>query len=248
MLKLLPLVLVLGCAGPPETVVFSGTVRDQPYGGGKPVAGVQVTERDADFEKAATATTADDGTFSMVVGAVQDFYVELSGDGFVPTIFAGEMGAYDFNAGDETLFVRSDAAPDALRTEFDAWGTAGATIEGEVRLYQSGVSFSKLPPVGNAFVNVIDGEGNSYSPRYLDAKGAPDPKANTTGATGRFAFFDLPEGPLQLDVAYGKVDDDSGAYDTGDPNDSDDAWHWYYRTWLLEGAIAPFYPALVEMR
>jgi hypothetical protein len=246
------LLLVAGCAGPPDSILLSGIVKDQPYGAGKPVADVTVTTRDDSFEETATGKTGSDGSFSLEIPAVSDFYVELSGSGFTPTLYAGEAGAYDLDAGDDVLFVRSEAAADELKTAFGSCAAdkVGAIVEGEVRLFMDNIPYSDLLPVANAFASVIDGEGTVYQACYLDDKGGPAKGGSTTGATGRFGVFGLPEGPLQLDVGYSKLTDEndtSDPYDTGSGDDTGDSWHWYYRAWMLDGAIAPFYPAIVEM-
>lgn len=228
---------LLACVEVPESIVLTGTVHDAPYGGGSVVAGLTVRSRDASLELYSETVTSDDGTFQMDVAAAQDLYLELAGDGYRTTLFAGQSGFGDLDAGDETLWVHTVDSADTITADFGSCAEdagEGGIIEGEVRLYMNGIASEDLPIVETAQVGVVDLDGNKFYPCHLDDEGNPSDSAEFTGVTGRFAFFGLPDEPLILGVAYGELGEDPvGA--------------WYYPVNMQEAGIAPFYPLLVEL-
>lgn len=230
--------LAAGCSTWPETVLVEGTVFDEAYGEGEPVAELTVLSRNAAFEEHATTTTDADGRFSLEVAAVQDLYLEISGEEHATTLFAGEAGLVDMEVTDGTLWVRSADASEELAETFGdcAAGLEGGIIEGEVRAWIEGdLEMDDLPLVETASLTVYDANGIEYAPCFLDADGEPDDDATVTNATGRFAFFGLPAGPLTVEVTY------------GDATEEELGVWWYYHVYMVEDGISPFYPLLVEL-
>ncbi len=246
MTRTAPLLLPLLCACnlQVDEVMLDGVVLDGPYFEGAPAAGVEVTALDANLEVHSTAVTGADGHVELPVAAAQDMFLELRGDGFVTTLFAGEAGVFDLSLSDGELYTLPASHAQDLAAEFGdcAADGAGAVIEGEVRLWLPGEESSDESGVGNAWLVVYDEENQPYEPCYLDAEGAPAPEEQTlTNATGRFAFFGLPAGSLLLEVAYRP----SGT--EGDTGEELEAFYWYYKARTLEGAVTPFHPAWVEL-
>jgi len=238
------LVGLLGaCAQPMAEITLSGVVLDAPYGEGEVVAGLQVLARDANLEKYGETTTDSDGSFELAVASAQDVFLELTGSGYSKTLFGGEAGIFDMPLADGELWVRDAGWGETLAETFgDCAGSAdGGIVEGEIRLYLPGSTGSEATLVGNGWVRAISENGVSYHGCYLDEKGNPAPDQTMTNETGRFAIFDLPNEPLMLEVAYGEEQ----------PEDidelSDEIPYWYYKVNMVEGGVAPFYPAWVEV-
>lgn len=234
---------LIACGGAPETVMLRGSVHELPYGQGEPLGDISVLARDEDHARTSSSSTASDGSFEVETAAGQNLFLELSGSGRVTTLFAGETGIFDLNVGSDTLFARSEQELASLREEFGECGQVqgGTVVEGEVRIYFGGFEASSLPIANTAWVRALEQDGTSHDACYLDAQGLAAPGALYTGPLGRFAVFGLPPGPALLEVntgTHGEKDPDTGASEVET---------WYYEIWGVEGAISPFYPALVEI-
>jgi hypothetical protein len=232
-----------GCAEP-RSILLGGVVLDAPRGEGQPAPGVEVTVLDADLAPYDQATTDEAGAFELRVAAAQDMFLELRGEGKVTTLFAGEAGIFDLGLAEGALYVLSEARPAELAATFGACagdGTGGIA-EGEVRAYLPGEEESEVSLVGNAWVVVYDEDNDPIEACYLDEEGAPAPEdQGMTNATGRFAVFGLAPGPHVLEVSYNPG---AGGEDTG--MDPADTLSWFYKVNMVEGGLAPFYPAWVE--
>ena len=233
----------------PESVLMSGTVFDAPYDDGQGAAGVTVTTRDGSLDVFSDTVTGEDGAFEVEVASQQHLYVELSGEGRTTTLFAGEVGAYDMEVAQGVLYVRPDSWAAYLVAEFGACaetalaaeGAGTGVIEGEVRLYASGVNPPDAAILGNAWAEARRADGTTWEACYLDDAGEADPDAIYTGARGRFAIFGVPADALLLLVSYG----DRDAADADDT--AAGPWYsWVYEVLMVDGAVAPFYPAWVE--
>ncbi len=241
--------VLAACSTFPEAVVLSGIVYDAPYDDGEGVADVTVTTRDGRLEVFSEAVTDAGGAFEVEVASQQDLYVELSGGGWTPTLFAGDVGAYDMVAAPGALFVRPDTWASDLAATFGECATAAlaaegagtGVIEGEVRLYLDGVNPPDAALLGNAWARALQGDGTEFPACYLDDDGVADPSATVTGAQGRFAIFGVPADAMLLLVSYG----DREAADADDT--AAGMWYsWIYAVLMAEGGVAPFYPAWVE--
>ncbi len=244
LLVLLSPLLATGCIHEVTEVTMSGVVLEEPGGEGDPAAGVEISSLDADRSQVDQATTDESGAFSLLLAAQQDMFLELRGDGYVTTLFAGESGVFDWSLADGELYVRGEDVPAQLVETFGdcAAGAEGGIIEGEVRVYMPGEDSSDMSLVGNAWVTAYDSNDIPYEPCYLDENGDPAPEEQgLTNSTGRFAIFGLPADEYMLEVAY-----KPGATES-DP-DWEDApiYSEFYNVHMLEDGLAPFYPAFVE--
>jgi hypothetical protein len=222
-------------------VLLEGVVHAEPYAQGLPLEGVSVVSRDGEHARFSSTRTDESGAFALDIAAGQDLFLELSLEGRVTTLFAGEAGLYDMDVGAGTLFVRDAEAHAALRASFGACGDPpeGGVVEGEVRVYFGGFSPENLPVADGAWVRITDAEGQEREACYLDDEGTWDAEALHVGETGRFAFFGLPPGPYMMHVAWGTRPEEGGQA-------GDYSWLDYY-LWAAEGATTPFYPAFVEV-
>lgn len=243
----IPAVLAAGCSPSyPQTVTLSGVVLDGPYGEGEPVSGLSVASRDGTLEPFGEATTDDAGSFTVEVAAIQDFFLEVSGEGWTTALFAGDAGLFDMQLTDGAVWVRESGWVDGLAAEFGETCAAAGTdrvIEGEVRVWIEGVAPQDQERVGNAWVTVFTADGTPYPACYLGEEGEADPDAVMTGPTGRFAVFGVPQGALLLEVAYlpyGEPPEDPTEF-------VEDAGYWYYQVFMVDEGVASFYPAFVEM-
>lgn len=232
------LLVMAGCINVPESVKLSGTVFDDAYGEGSPVAGVTVTARGGDFQVYSEAVTAEDGTFSMGIASVQALFLELSGEGWAPTLFSGEAGLYDMEVTDGTLWVRSEDVPASLTDTFGSCAAVageGGVVEGEVRVFLDGLDLANMPLVETARVRLLDEAGLIHDACYLDVDATADADATVTGPLGRFGIFGVPEGYSVVEVTYGSAVEEEVP-----------SWAWYYPIYMVEGGLSPFYPMLVE--
>ena len=234
-LLLLSPLLISGCWSIPLEVQLSGTLLDSIDGQGLSGAGIEV--HDALDVAAATGTTGEGGAFDITVPASQSFFVTFNdaAGGHVPTSFTGIAGSSDVQADEGTLYMRSADELALLRAEFAACPEVddeGPIIEGEVRLYLDVEEKDELPTVPDANVKVYDAQDNEFLACYLDDKGASLPDGTRTGATGRFAVFGVPEGPLSVEVTWALTE-------------SVDMTSWYIVR-APAGGVVPMYPAWVE--
>lgn len=233
-----------GCNLEITEVILSGVVLDEPYFEGEPVVGVEVTALDADLEAYSTAISDANGLVSMPVAAAQDMFIELRGEGFATTLFAGEAGIFDLALSDGELYTVPETRAQQLAAEFGdcAGDGTGGVIEGEVRVWMAGEQTSDVSLVGNAWVVAHAADNEEFTPCYLDAEGNPAPEDQTlTNATGRFAIFGVPAGSYLLEVAYrpGGTEEDTEDSELA-------AYYWYYKAHMVEDGVAPFHPAWVE--
>jgi hypothetical protein len=229
-------VAILACRGPLTTVELRGRVLEGPAEDAPIVGGADVQVRDSSGADYAAATAEGDGTFAVDIPATAQFRLELRAAGHLPTAFTGYSLAGDVEAPDGTLFARPVDFLDGLRATFGNCPKAaepGAVIEGELRLFLPvGEDTDELPLVNTGTVAVVDADGASHTPCYLDNQGISLAEGAVTGDTGRFAFFGLPPGLATFTSAY-TLNDIS--YD-GEP----------YDLLLPAEGIAPLYPAWVD--
>ena len=226
--------LFLACAGEVQTVTLSGTVTDAPEAAGAPVAGATVTVYDETLATFGETTSGDDGAFALDIPALATFYVQVRGEGRVPTAFSGTAGLGDLYAGEgypwvaDADFVAGERAAHADCASADA---AGAVVVGVARVYLPSTALGELPIASTADIAVLGSDAQRYLACYLDDAGASSSDATLTGATGRFAVFGVPEGPAIVGVSWV---DPSGERTT----------HEFQFLVPAEGVV-PLYPALV---
>jgi len=227
------LILLLACFVQPDPAM-RGRILDGPDAAASAIENGTVRIREQFGEEFATTTSSIDGDFEVTIPANQMFFMEVSGDGFIPTTFTGLAGTEDLEVADGELWARSAEDLSQLAETFSECPDAmdeGAVVEGEVRLYLgTSNDYEELPIVTTATVSAIDAEGLTWDACYLDDDGASTSKASATGETGRFALFGLPAGFTTIEIQY----------DYGGTSDEVVA-HYFY---LPEEGTAPMYPAL----
>ncbi len=236
--------LLAACWTLPDTVTFTGTVFDGPDEDATAVGGAGVATRNAALELVDETTADAEGAFSVRAAASQAVFFALDGEGYAPTAFSTMAGTEDVAVPDGALWLRSEAEVEALRETFgdcaatagDTGGDAGATgiVEGEVRFWLP-VSdpVDTWPVVTTATVTVQDGAGEEWSACYLDDDGNADPDATETGATGRFAVFGVPAGPITVRVLAAITEEQTEES--------------LYVGYLPEGGVFPMYAALITV-
>jgi hypothetical protein len=242
---LLAFVLFAPACTEPHSVSLAGVVYDSADDDRQPAPGIEVSVLDGDLALHDQDTSDEDGAFSLRVAAAQDMFLELRGAGKVTTLFAGEAGVFDMTLEEGALYVLPEDRPSALAAEFGACADdeGGGVAEGVVRAWIPGTEESDESLVGNAWVVAYDADNEPTTACYLDADGAPAPEdQDLTNETGRFAIFGLEPGPYVLEVSYRPG---VGGEDTG--GDDVEPLRWYYKVNMVEGGVAPFYPAWVEI-
>jgi len=231
------LFLLLGC-NQDNFVTLVGTAfsDDEPASA---LPGATLTAYDFGIVETDEVTSDADGAFELQVRAGGIFYLELAAPGHRTTGLTGSVGQADFTAGDGLVWLRSDEQLDVIQGDFagcPGWDGDGAIIEGEIRLFQEGLSAENSSRSLTGWATAIDQDGNEFDACYLaddEERVAYDPEATITGFHGRFAIFDAPTGPISIEVGY--FVEDIEFYST------------YYYLYVPEGGITPLYPAWVEL-
>ena len=206
-----PLFLVLAaalgaCAPKPITeVTLSGTVFDGPDSvDGIPDATIEVRNAAGVLFDAATADRA--GGFSVTAPPGEPVFMITNGFDHVPTSFTFNTGSVDVDVPDGVVWARRAPILEEVHAAFEGCNnatTAQTSIEGEVRLYLGDVTETdELPIVNTALIYIDNGDGTLDAACYLGDDGLSAPDATVTGATGRYALFDVAEGPNVITVTY----------------------------------------------
>lgn len=207
-LSVLGLALGTSCQPLPEFVNMSGRVLDDRHAAALPEVGAEVRVLDQQLEETDLVLTDDEGVFVAEVRAGGSVYIELAAEGFTRTAFSWSSGLQDFSLPSDSLWLVSDEDMSELRGEFlgcpQADQPEGSVIEGDVRVAISGYTLAEgeLWPLSNsANITAYDASGQAWPACYLDEEGgAYDPEAQVTGASGRFAVFDGPTGPVTIEA------------------------------------------------
>jgi hypothetical protein len=233
---MITLLLAACVVGDTTQISVSGRLYDSPDADAGIVAGASVAALDAYGVEVDTATADDSGTFEVEVVSWDVFHLHLSADGYATTAWAGTAGESDIAADEGVLWLRSETDLDALRATYSSCPSVqdeGGVVEGVMRLYIPGQEDNDtLPLVTTGVVTAWTVDGVAYPACYLDAKGASDPDATSTGETGNFAVFGVPSGPISVELGY-------TTYGTTAESG------WYF-VWLPDDGVAPMHPALVE--
>ncbi len=230
--------LLVSCDFEMQYIQITGTLYEG-RNSGVAAAGATILSMDYAFEEVETATTSDDGTFTVQAVAGSYLYLETLVEGGLPTGFAGQTPmSGDFVIEDGTLYGRTADEQTQLEADFsgcEGLGT-GATIDGEVLAYIEGVDPTDAPRVTTAYVLAYDEQGNTTDSCYLaddESLVAYDAAATTTGYHGRFAVPNAPTGAVTLEIGY-YIEDEL-------------AYQIFYYVYVPEGGVAPMYPAYVEV-
>jgi hypothetical protein len=224
----------LACASEVATITLSGTVTDAPEAVGAAVAGATVAVFDETLAPFGETVSGTDGAFALDIPALATFYVQVDGEGRVPTAFSGTAGLGDLDAGQGYPWVADADFVEEQRAAHGACGTAGgggAVVLGVTRVYLPSTALGELPIAATADVAVLGSDAQRILACSLDDAGVSAPDATTTGATGRFAVFGVPAGPAIVGVSW------------VDPG-GDRVTHEFQFLVPADGLV-PLYPALV---
>jgi hypothetical protein len=231
------LALFAACNPLPDTIALTGVVGDTPYGGGGVVGGATVSVLDDAYAAVDSQDADSDGAFSVALPAGVLFYLTVEAEGYAPTAFSGVAGLYDSAAPEGYPWVASDAWMAELREEFAACPTvadAGTVVAGEVRGYISGVAYTDLGLIPTGTARVLTEDNVEYAACYLDDTGVSTADGTVTGATGRFAIFGVPAGPILVEVRY---TDPGGVVPVE-----------VFQFVAPDTGLVPLYPALVQLQ
>jgi len=225
---------LMACAEPVTSIQVSGQV----LSGQDSVTGapdVLVLVRDGNTNEYSEATTDEDGVFKVEVPASTMFHLELASPEGISTAFSVLSGSADFDIPAGYLWIRSPLELDALRMDFencDSVGEDGGIIEGTIHFTAVHTSSGLNLVAEEATALIYESDGITHEVCYLDDDGVSDPAAEQVGATGRFAAFGIPAGPISVQFTY--------AIDTLTIQN----WGNVY---LPENGVGPFYPALIDL-
>jgi len=228
------ILLLAGCLPVPGEVQLSGQILTaQDSGVGAPE--IAVAAHDSELQPYSDTITDEDGLFSTPVQTNRVWHLVFTGDGVVPTAFSGVVGQSDMALPEDAIYVRSEAEVEALRVVHSLCPTAeddGGIVEGIVRFPLQNSHDDSYLIAEEAYVEAYDVDGNLYDVCYLDDDGESLEKGSAVGATGRFAAFGLPAGPITL--AF-KQEVSSQTIEN------------YGFVMMPENGIAPFHPAFIDL-
>jgi hypothetical protein len=228
-------IALLACAEPITEVQLTGQVLtglDSTIG----APGVTVIIRDSETLDFSEATTDEDGVFTVPVPISSGIHMELDGAGFVPTAFSAITAAEDFIVPVGGLWMRTAAELEELQRTFESCETAdveGGIIEGQVLYTAVSQSSGSNLVAEEASVTVYEADGSAHTVCYLDDEGVSDVNAVEVGATGRFAAFGIPAGPITV------------GFSTEIDGMRRELFGFVF---LPEDGVGPFYPALIEFQ
>jgi len=197
-------------------------------------ADVQLIVRDGQTDDYSETTTDEDGRFSVMVPASAAMHLELNGSGFVPTAFAATSGSADFEVPVGALWLRTPLEVETLQATFENCPTVdvpGGIIEGEVHFNAVNDSSETNLIAEEAIVKVYEADGSTHTVCYLDTDGESLTEGDEVGATGRFAAFGIPAGPITV------------GFTTQLGDQSQESFGYVF---LPEEGVGPFYPALIQ--
>lgn len=230
------LVLTLGCSslgGKP--VAMTGRVLIGPDAEADAVANPTLTVRDGESEIFAEATGDADGAFEIDVPAGSFFTVTSSGEGYVPTSISGQAAAGPFEAGDGNVWAMADQQYAGIFDDFSGCANVdepGGVIYGQVRLWTGSADDETVYTVNTANATAYGQNNTQIDACYLDNDGGDSGLATSTGATGYFSIFGLPEGASTMVLTYTVFGESVDPY--------------YFPVWVPEDGVAPLLPAYVE--
>ena len=228
--------LIAGCSAlGNKPVAMTGRLMNGPDADATPVANPTLTVRDGNAELFAEATGDADGTFSVDVPAGAFFTVTSSAEGHVPTSISGQAAAGPFDAGDGNVWAMPDQQYAGI---FDAFSgcpnvdLAGGLIYGQVRLWTGSTDDGDVYTVNTATAIAYGQDDAEIDACYLDDDGGDSGLATSTGSTGYFAVFGMPEGASTMVLNYSIYGNSVDPY--------------YWPLWIPEDGVAPLLPAYVE--
>lgn len=230
------ILLLMACSA--RLVEVSGVVSDAHSGKSHPVPQAEVFSHDWTTELIDQDTSGPEGFFSVMATRGAPLYLHLQAEGYVDTMIWGSTGQEDFKVDRGVVWLQTLEAAAEVETLFAGCPGIGegATIEGELRanVYGYDVVDGEWPLVATGRIELYTEAGDTLSACYLDDEGLGyDPSAEETGQTGRFAFFGVPEGRVQIHAEMGEGGQIVSEQD--------------YLGWALDGTWVPFAPLYVPM-
>ncbi len=226
--------VLFACTEPATEIELSGQVLtglDSTSG----AADVQVFIRDGNTDDYSETVTDEDGIFAVAAPANSVLHIELDGAEFVPTAFSALTGSSNVQIPVGSLWLRTPLDDEQLYATFDNCpevDIAGGIIEGEVHFNVVQQSTESNLVAEEATVVVYEANGTTHNVCYLDDDGDSDADALQVGATGRFAAFGVPSGPITVGFTY--------------EIDTLKIENFGY-VFLPEEGVGPFYPALIDL-
>lgn len=227
------MLIVMLAACQPKLGEMIGTVVDGPFST-TPVSQGTLTVLDREFEQLDEVEVASDGSFSAQSPILERLYARVEAPGALPAMFSGtHPGAEPFEVPLGELYTWTTAHDDELHASFGACARAGVSVSGDVRLFGAETETGEDLIIANAFATLVDADGNEREACYLDDEGVFAPDAEVTGATGRFAFFDVEPGFHLLRYGYALTDTIPVEFEVP--------------VLVPEQGVAPLYPAWVDL-
>ena len=197
-------------------------------------ADVDLIVRDGNTDDYSQTTTDDDGRFTVKVPASSVMHLEIDGSGYVPTAFSATSGAANFEVPVGALWLRSELEIETLKDTFDNCPSVdlpGGVVEGEVHFNAVHDTSESHLIAEEATVIVYEADGSTHTVCYLDTDGESLAEGDEVGATGRFAAFGIPAGPITVGFTsyLGEQSQESFGY-----------------VLLPDNGVGPFYPALIQ--
>ncbi|MFK7929370.1 MAG: hypothetical protein AB8H79_14340, partial [Myxococcota bacterium] len=199
------------------------------------VEGATLISHDEDRVEFDRTTSKDAGWYRVNAPSLEQTFVQVEGEGLVPTGASGLPGGNPrLRVPNGTFVAVSEAALAELRVKWA--GCPGVdddgAVLGRVELAEFEQTTGERIILQTAELTLqIDG-GARRAACYLGADGTYDPDVEVTGPSGEFLITSVPGGLHQLDLIWVPV---GGTEDTQT-----------YSTWVPEGGLAPRFPLLVE--
>ena len=225
--------LLAGCL-PTMSASITATITDNNQSV-VPNASVEIRAWDGSF---LTELNGDsDGTFTVDLPPYQEFFVIVSSDDHPPTSFTGYSGEGEHTVPNGTLWLRTFEEVESVTSAFSPCSQTPENntglIEGEAKLYISGTPVSDLPTLTTATASAEQNDAvvseGCYLPQ-IDEESGEEIASDTTGDSGQYALFDIPEGLTKMTI---EIDVDGELYDYP---------YWVY---VPANGIVPLRPTLV---
>lgn len=169
------------------------------------IVGAELEILDADTETSLALTTTEDmGAFTVTVPVGRSIVAIIRSDETATTAIFGTTGFGSFTVADGDLFGLPTEVLDTWRSDFAGCPDVDArtVVLGEGRFVNLvGEGTGESPIASDLRVNLLSNE-TTFLPCYLNDDGVYDAMAGATGATGRFAFFGVPDGSGILDPVF----------------------------------------------